>query len=401
MISNTAYKIWSDVRSSWCNYEIVGESYHIENIRSLFPRSWNRDGEEIRRDVELVPEPNNPYDEWAISVRVNGLVVGYLEREHAPAWAAVVRRITASGLTAITDGRIYIYDAPDWGNLDRHGDPRTVTRARISIKLGDSELALPLNDPPTVPYTLLPQSSMVQVTKEDEHFDTLFDYVPPTGRGLLYVTLHESVVTTARTTKVVVEVRIDDRCVGQLTPQMSQRFLPMIQHLNARGLVTACQGDINGSSIAAEVRIDAVKANEADDGVLNGPAATAPALISALENPRAYRVPAAYSSDRAAVSELRPPRGQRTMPLPVPGPRRGRDNPPIPASVTVDQAPAIQERGVGALLIAVLIVGGFFAVLIPYVGPIVWLAAWGAAVYLIVRRTRRALRARRLHLRGQ
>ena len=30
--------------------------------------------------------------------------------------------------------------------------------------------------------------------------------------------------------QATVEIHVDQRCVGELTPQMSQRFLPMIQH---------------------------------------------------------------------------------------------------------------------------------------------------------------------------
>jgi hypothetical protein len=240
----------------------------------------------------------------------------------------------------------------------------------------------------------------VQVTKEDEHFAVLSNYVPSTGRGVLYVTLHECVVNTARTSKTVVEVRVDNRRVGQLTHQMSQRFLPMIQHLNARGLITACHGDITGSSVAAEVRIDAVKANEADDAVLDGLPVIVPALAPQLDDPRAYRVSGAYRGDSAAVNESQSPQNDRTAPPPVPGPRRSDDSQPGLTPVTFDQASAHHVRSSSALLIAVLVVGGFFAVLIPYIGPIVWLASWGAAVYLIVRRIRRALAARRLNSHG-
>ncbi|MGW4095213.1 hypothetical protein [Nocardia sp. NPDC004750] len=39
---------------------------------------------------------------------------------------------------------------------------------------------------------------------------------------------------------------------------MSQRFLPMIRHLESRGLLTTCWGEITGSAVAAKVRIDAI-----------------------------------------------------------------------------------------------------------------------------------------------
>lgn len=125
------------------------------------------------------------------------------------------------------------------------------------------------------------------MTKEDEHFDVLLKFVPPGGYGTLFVTLHENVRTQGRA-KPHVEVRIDDERIGQLTPAMSQRFLPMVRHLQDRGLITACWGDITGSAVAAEVRIDGLKANEASQEVLDGPPATVPRLVPALSDPLEY-----------------------------------------------------------------------------------------------------------------
>ncbi|WP_327138815.1 hypothetical protein [Nocardia sp. NBC_01327] len=71
------------------------------------------------------------------------------------------------------------------------------------------------------------------MTKEDEHFDVLLKHVPAQGYGLLFVTLEENVPEGNRA-KSHVEIRIDGERVGQLTPQMSQRFLPMIRHLRKR-----------------------------------------------------------------------------------------------------------------------------------------------------------------------
>lgn len=370
MPSNPTYRLWSDTPGSWYDHEVVGEYYHTDAIRQLFPSNWNRDGDELFRDVELVPEPDNPYGAGAISVRADGQVLGYLGHEDSPGWAGVIRRITASGLTAITSSRIYLYQRPDWDNVDAFDQTRTETRARISIKLGNPDDALPLNDPPAIAHTLIPRSTAVQVTKENEHFDTLFNYVPPCGHGPLYATLHEAAITTARTTKTIVEVRIDNQCVGQLTPQMSQRFLPMIQHLNARGLLAACHADITGSSVAAEVRIHAAKANEVDDTVLDGPAITHPALLPALDDPREYRIPDAYTGAPPAIDEQRPAR-----------PRGGANL----AQTTVEQPGLSGDTRLPATLIVALVAAGLFAVLIPHIGPVVWLSCWGAVIYIIAR----------------
>ncbi|MGE2736073.1 hypothetical protein [Mycolicibacterium vaccae] len=281
------YELWNEQRGDWCNYDIVGEKSYGAGILRLLPDGWDRGGVRVRRAFELIPEPDNPYDPWAISVRADRQTVGYLCRDDCRGWAPVIRRVVASGLVPVVPGRIYAYQATNWDDWDGANDPPKELAAKVQLKLGEPAGALPLNDPPRVPYTLIPRSAMVQVTKEDEHSDALLKFVPESGCGPLFVTLHESVGRGA-SAKSVVEVRIDDERIGQLTPQMSQRFLPMIRHLETRGLVTACWGDIRGSAVAAEVRIDGIKANEADAVVLDGDPVTLPNLVPFEGDPLAY-----------------------------------------------------------------------------------------------------------------
>ncbi|WP_131811383.1 hypothetical protein [Mycolicibacterium monacense] len=211
-------------------------------------------------------------------MRAEGKPIGYLGSPDAAAWAGVLRRIVASGFVPTTSCRIYAYEYDGWDGVD--------FRPNVRIALGDPAEALPINDPPAVPYTLLPSSSFVQVTKEDEHFDVLSRFVPASGHGVLVVTLHER--QPEGRAKAHVEVRIDDERIGQLTPQTSQRFLPLIRHLRDRGLLTACRGDITGSALAAEVRVDGIKANEATAQVLDGPAVTIPPLVPEQSDPSLY-----------------------------------------------------------------------------------------------------------------
>ncbi|WP_341266927.1 HIRAN domain-containing protein [Gordonia malaquae] len=248
-------------------------------IERLFPPTWNRDGEELRTDVELVPEPDNEHDPNAIAVHVDGTPVGYVPAEVAPLWVRTIRRISDSDCTAITSGRIYLYERDDWSDWSA-SRPTKKTSIRFDILLPENpDDAIPLNDPPEMPHTMLPKGGIVQVTKEADYFDTLFEHVPESGYGLLYATLHRGVVTTARSSRAVVAVHIDGAKIGELTPAMSAKFLPMIDHLDTRGLVPACWADITGSSVAAEVRIDAVKAHEISDDTLDGAPTVIPNLL--------------------------------------------------------------------------------------------------------------------------
>lgn len=281
-IATPTYRLWCCGRGTWCDYELATEPEHLPAIRSLCSEDWSNGPQTIHLDVELIPEPQGPRGEWAISVRTASRTLGYLDAADEADWAPVVRRVIASGLVPITMGQIWAQSYESWDSADNF-------TAVVRIRLGKPNEALPVNDPPTVPYTLLPKSAIVQVTREDQYSNALLKFVPPGGYGVFCVTLHEQLPTDGRK-KPYVEVRIDDECVGELTPAMSQRFLPMIRHLQDRGLLTACWGDITGSAVAAEVRIDAVKANEASDEVLNGDPSQILYLIAPLPDPRQYNL---------------------------------------------------------------------------------------------------------------
>lgn len=277
-------RLWTQARS-WCDYELTVEKQYLPAIRSLFPPDWPGGSQELTPEVELIPEPYGPRGMWDISLRAQGRTLGHIGEGDAPAWAGVIRRIMASGFIPTTTSRIWANEYDGWDDVEFN--------AYVRIALGEPSDALPLNQPPAVPYTMLPRSSIVQVTKEDEHFDTLAKFVPAGGYGTLFITLHEQ--ASAGRAKPHVEVRIDDEPVGRLTPQMSQRFLPMIRHLRDRGLLTACWGDINGSAVAAEVRIDGIKANEATQEFLEGPPVTIPPLLHELPDPLEYDLTAMRS----------------------------------------------------------------------------------------------------------
>lgn len=57
--------------------------------------------------VELVPEPDNPHDNHAISVRWHGNVIAYLPRQRTATYWPNVARIAASGRTPTAKAKIY------------------------------------------------------------------------------------------------------------------------------------------------------------------------------------------------------------------------------------------------------------------------------------------------------
>lgn len=293
------FSLWTDER--WCDHELEVEPAFLPALRSLLPADWAGDGQTFDITAVLVPEPNGSRGQSAISVRVDGHTIGYLGAEVAPRWAGVVRRVVASGFLPTTKGRVWASEYDNWDGIEFH--------ATAQISLGDPESALPFNIPPTEPYTMLPRSSIVQVTREDEHYDALLKHVPKSGRGVLFVTLRE---LGREGRKSLVGVRINNEQIGQLTPQTSQKFLPMIKHLRDRGLLTVCWADIRGSKVAAEVRICAIKASEATPELLDGDPRTVPALVPERADPLSYDL----SAMQKELAPL-PTKGTATRPFAV------------------------------------------------------------------------------------
>lgn len=66
---------------------------------------------------EVVPEPDNPYDPNAISIRYGGQTVGYISRSRTATYLPFINRIAASGKTAIVQGR---YRRDEYGFINLH-----------------------------------------------------------------------------------------------------------------------------------------------------------------------------------------------------------------------------------------------------------------------------------------
>lgn len=68
--------------------QIVGESFHEKEIQKAIGRIKKlKDGESVVLPAFLKHEPKNKFDRNAIAVIVNGLTIGYVEKETAKIWA--------------------------------------------------------------------------------------------------------------------------------------------------------------------------------------------------------------------------------------------------------------------------------------------------------------------------
>jgi hypothetical protein len=217
----------------WAGVEVAGESHYAHAIRELFGKDFKRDGTEIMVTAQLVPEPENKHDRNAVGVWVGSAQVGYLPREDAVRYAPVLSELTARGWLPQVSGRVW---GSEWSDYD---DRKDRFRGSVRLDLADPHMLVPANPPPDGDYRVLPTGNAIQVTGEEKYLAALAPFLRPEGECWTHVTLHEVIEQLARSTRTVVEVRIDGSCVGQLSPKMSSDLLPAIRHLAQQGTIAA------------------------------------------------------------------------------------------------------------------------------------------------------------------
>jgi len=333
-------------------------------------------GDEPRRasfQVELVPEPDNPHSPKgdAISARVDGRVIGYLSSSDAAKWSPVIHRIAASGATVTTPGNVFAYNREKWVD---NGKYETEVELNVRIGLPEPEMIIPLNLDSLSSVSVLPWGSALQVTKEEDRFDHLFEYVPAGGEGIVVLTMHrlEQALKNG-TVKELVEVRLDGERVGQLTSATSQHYLATIRHAEDMGKELGVWAKLRGSSVAAEPVIQGARAIDLPDTWLRA----MPTLPEIVAKAPTYDLPGTYIEEKTAA---------RKKPAPI---RTDSKTAGVGVnkstyqvgkkSVTIDDkqrrySPGIyRAAGIGIIVIGVLL--GAILAPIPAVGPILTLGA--------------------------
>lgn len=327
--------------ATWPNYEVAGESEYEAAIRALLGRLVKDQDTELQTEAALVAEPDNPYDPNAISVRIGGAVVGYLSRADARAFAPILHRLAASGVTAVVPARVWGVVRDNWEGTG------TRFHSNIRVALPEPHLVLPLNDGPTESYSILPWGPGLQVTGEDKHFDVLAPFAGRADRSLLLVTLHRGSEEKARGgQRDFIEVRVGGRRVGEMSTQSSRHYFALVDHHAAKGLTVAAWSQIKGSALAAEVVLQAAKASEVDNSYLDGLARTMPELVPVSSN---YTVPPAYTGLARSAS---PQRSRASAPAAPAAPLRATPKP---------TAAAAAKSGCAVVVVGLLGVGGGFA----------------------------------------
>lgn len=293
------FELWS--KGDWPRVEVVGESFYADALRSLFPRQLDDSGRELLVRAALVPDPTNQYDRNAVKIMIDGKQVGHLPKEDAARYQPVLAALVQRGFLPVTNARVWGSEYSTYVGTDRRDREilKPEFRSSVSVTLDEWYLIVPMNEPPRLPHAMLPYGAALQVRKEENHQDILRRYVNRQGQCWVYGTLHSINEQTTRTTRDVVEVRIDGQRVGDLTPAMSSEFVPIIGRLAEVGRATGVRLIVKGNQVKAEVVLHAQRAHQLDDAWI---AAHLPAASNRSGSQVALRFPTPE-----AGSPLQPP----------------------------------------------------------------------------------------------
>ncbi len=257
------FELWG-TRGHWCNQEVSGTQYHQDEVIALLPDSADVDGgAELDTTAELFPEPGHPTDANAVSVKVGGIHVGYLPRDIAPAYSSVFASMHQAGQVPTVPVHLWAHAFNDYDEqLD--GSYATVRRyyTRASIALAEPEMLRPINLPPPRPRPELPVGASVKVVNTQANFKHLSSVLAGRHAGWVYATLHRVELAGPRSKKAAVEVRVNGRAAGALTPQTSEIYLPIIDRLDAADCTTVSRVLLEGSPVSVVGTMHAVRPHE-------------------------------------------------------------------------------------------------------------------------------------------
>ncbi len=283
----------------WYNLDVVGEYYHNTEIRRAALAVEQQSDGSYHFPVTLVAEPDNPHNTngHAISVRNGKDVLGYIASEMSSDYFPEVARVCASGYLPKVNARL-------WCSGDLLGRDSNLY---LYLSILDPGRNVPLNNPPSEGWALIPYGNSFQVTKESDHFDVLQDYIPPSGTGALLVTLHKEMLG-AKTKRIGLEVRLDGERVGELTKAASEKLMPMVDHYDALGLTSVARAIIQGSGLAAELTVHVKRAHELEDEDLEPEVSPLGRLVDFEADPNNYAVPNAWQGDSSNKKSKAAPR---------------------------------------------------------------------------------------------
>ncbi|WP_328477311.1 hypothetical protein OHA21_24185 [Actinoplanes sp. NBC_00393] len=244
------FPLWG--QAGWASAEVVGETHYAKAIRALFGNEFNPQGTEIDVPVQLIPDRSNKHDRNAVGVWSGTSLLGHLPRPEAARYVQVLTNLTTRGMVPEVNARIH---GREWGEYE--GRPPAFV-GTIRLDLAEPHMLVPANSPPAQEHRVLPTGSAVQVLGQAQFLDALRPLLRREGECWAYVTLHEMA-------DHLIEVRVGEARVGDLSPKMSAELLPALRHLAEQGLVTAARAVVKGLDGKAEVMLYMARAHDLPD----------------------------------------------------------------------------------------------------------------------------------------
>ncbi|MEU4163246.1 hypothetical protein [Actinoplanes sp. NPDC026670] len=318
------FPLWG--QAGWASAEVVGETHYAKAIRALFGSDFDPRGTDINIAVQLIPDRNNRHDRNAVGVWSGNSLLGHLPRPEAARYTAVLTALHGRGLLPEVNARI---TGREWSAAD--GRPATFD-GTIRLDLAEPHMLVPVNAAPVQEHRLLPSGSAVQVVGQQQALDVLVPLLRPEGECWVYVTLHEMA-------DHLVEVRIGDARVGDLSPKMSGELSPVLRHLAERGLVTAARAMIKGHGGKTEVMLYIARVQDLPESWQAGPSRPAAA-------PSAGRGTASVPAPGVASTGPATPGPTPVSPSPPLAPSSPLASPPLaPAAAGASAVPGMSMPG--------------------------------------------------------
>jgi hypothetical protein len=269
----------------------MGETHYAKAIRGLFGNGFDPQGTDITIPVQLIPDRSNRHDRNAVGVWSDNALLGHLPRPEAARYVGVLTALTKRNLIPEVTAQIH---GREWGEYE--GRPPAFV-GTIRLDLGEPHMIVPANDPPVQEHRLLPTGSALQVNGQEQHMEALAPYQRPEGECWAHVTLHEMAGH-------LVEVRLGDARVGDLSPKTSLELTPVLRYQAERGRVVAARAIVKSNANKTEVLLYVARVSDLPDSWI-GPAArgTASGRVGQVSPPPATTpvVPTSTGPDLSAA----------------------------------------------------------------------------------------------------
>ena len=288
--------------TDWYGQRVVATADHAMVLREIVahvPRSGN-----FRLfDATLVLEIDNPQASsgYAVSVRWQSQVLGYLPDSDIEPYFPELARLAASGVDAVVKARL-------WTNMDDPSHTPGSEEFTVTVGVQPAGEIVPLNDPPLAQWVLIPRGTAITAITDRQ----IFKVAKNRDSGHYLVTLH--LITGG------IEIRLDDKYIGTLPASTSENMRALVESYDKQGFVVACHATID----VPDVLVDVNPTYKETGKPLVSPL---PTLAPYRKHPRDYRMPGRYEASRrpspvappqAAAQPTRAPQLQQPQPQAAP-----------------------------------------------------------------------------------